>query len=131
MASLSNDLESLSLNLPDVVVEAAATAAVGSGNKPLEAAAASASRRRGRRNGGSRRKTKPSRAAEVVEAEAEDAASLGACALDDQRVPDLSAEVYLPGADEPPPEEGAVALGSFKVFFGISFFKKHFILLSI
>ena len=84
MASLSNDLEGLSLNLPDVVAEAAVAASAASTAKK------SVRNRRGRRGN----KGQKSSASEV-KPEATSAVKveeLGACALvhDDQRVPDIS-----------------------------------------
>ena len=95
MASLSNDLEGLSLNLPDVVAEAAvAASAVASNTKK------SVRNRRGRR-GGNRGQKSTSAASEAatIKPEATSAVKVedellgaGACALvhDDQRVPDIS-----------------------------------------
>ena len=88
MASLSNDLEGLNLNLPDVVAEAAGlepTTSVPSTPKK------SVRNRRGRR-GGANKKSTGSEVQIPAGTSAVKLEDLGACALvnDDQRVPNIS-----------------------------------------
>ena len=88
MASLSNDLEGLNLNLPDVVAEAAGlepTTSVPSTPKK------SVRNRRGRR-GGANKKSTGSDVQIPAGTSAVKLEDLGACALvnDDQRVPNIS-----------------------------------------